>query len=180
MGTYHRVLKYNDSAVSYTFSNGTPIQLTEYAAPLDTQEKMRPELALFAQDQWKLSQLTLNVGLRLEYLHSFVPAINSPATLLVGARSFAKVDCVPCWKDVNPRFGASYDLFSNGKTALKASLGRYVQAQTRYRLQGNLDMYNALNVSPPLAVNSTYGPSWLVPQDLLDARLFKVGFQIEF
>jgi len=33
---------------------------------------------------------------------------------------------VPCWTDLNPRLGASYDLFGNGRTALKASLARYV------------------------------------------------------
>ena len=30
------------------------------------------------------------------------------------------------WKDLNPRLGAAYDLFGNGKTAIKASLSRGV------------------------------------------------------
>ncbi len=29
-------------------------------------------------------------------------------------------------KDITPRLGASYDLFGTGKTALKASLGKYM------------------------------------------------------
>ena len=33
---------------------------------------------------------------------------------------------VPNWKDINPRMGVTYDLFGNGKTAVKASLGRYL------------------------------------------------------
>ena len=28
-------------------------------------------------------------------------------------------------KDITPRIGASYDLFGNGKTALKVSVGKY-------------------------------------------------------
>ena len=37
-----------------------------------------------------------------------------------------RIKNVPNWKDVDPRVGVSYDLFGNGKTALKASVGRYV------------------------------------------------------
>ena len=32
----------------------------------------------------------------------------------------------PNWKDLNPRLGISYDLFGNGKTAIKVSVARYV------------------------------------------------------
>ena len=32
------------------------------------------------------------------------------------------------FKDITPRFGAAYDLFGNGKTAIKANVGRYTTA----------------------------------------------------
>lgn len=48
------------------------------------------------------------------------------------------------------------------------------------RVQGMLDIYNVLNASPILAINTTYGPSWLNPTSILDARLFKVGMQLDF
>jgi len=49
----------------------------------------------------------------------FVPVVTYPA-----------VDNVPNWKDLSPRLGAVYDLFGNGKTAVKISAGRYVASQT--------------------------------------------------
>jgi hypothetical protein len=44
----------------------------------------------------------------------------------VPARDFPAADNVPDYKNLNPRASATYDLFGNGKTAVKASLGRYV------------------------------------------------------
>ena len=35
---------------------------------------------------------------------------------------------MPTWKSISPRFGAVYDLFGNQKTALKFSIGKYMQA----------------------------------------------------
>ncbi len=36
---------------------------------------------------------------------------------------------MPNWNDWAVRFAAAYDLFGNGKTALKANAGKYVAAQ---------------------------------------------------
>ena len=48
------------------------------------------------------------------------------------------------------------------------------------RLQGLLDVYNILNGSAILAINTTYGAAWLRPQEILGARLFKFGVQMDF
>ena len=53
-------------------------------------------------------------------------------------RNFAEVKGVPRWTDLNPRAGASYDLFGSSRTALKASIGRYVgQMNTNVQLANN-------------------------------------------
>jgi hypothetical protein len=102
------------SGLSYTFQNGVPIQLTQYATPFSVATAMRPELGLYAQDQWKVGRLSLNLGLRFDYLRIYDPANEQPANPFMGIRRFDRVDCVPCWKDLNPRAAASYDLFGNG------------------------------------------------------------------
>jgi len=50
----------------------------------------------------------------------------------------------------------------------------------KLRVQGTLDLFNALNASPILAVNNTYGPSWRNVQQILDGRLLKFGAQVNF
>ncbi|MGH8246408.1 MAG: hypothetical protein ACREUU_08240 [Gammaproteobacteria bacterium] len=74
--------------------------------------------------------MTLNLGGRFDYLNGYSPAQNVPATRYLPARSYAAVENVPNWKDFTTRLGVSYDLFGTGKTAVKASLGRYLQAMT--------------------------------------------------
>ena len=52
----------------------------------------------------------------------------------------------------------------------------------------NLDLYNALNSNPVVAVNNTYNavpapkPSgaWLAPQSILTARFVKISVNIDF
>ena len=41
--------------------------------------------------------------------------------------SFEKVENVPNWKNVSPRLGVSWDVFGNGRTAVKANIGRYLE-----------------------------------------------------
>ncbi len=34
------------------------------------------------------------------------------------------------YNDITPRVGAAYDVFGNGKTAMKVNIGKYLQAAT--------------------------------------------------
>ena len=61
--------------------------------------------------------------------------------------AYAAVENVPNWKDINPRVAVAYDLFGNGKTAIKASASRgveqdsvrYARAEQSRQHRGHLD-----------------------------------------
>ena len=142
---------FSNGNVNYTFRNGVPVSITQRTTPYLETEEARPELGVYAQDQWTVHRWTLNLGLRFDYFRGYVPAQDLPGSpytnawpgverlnTWVGERHFAEVTGVPSWKDLNPRLGAAYDLFGDGRTALKLSLGRYV-AKT------NVDVPNTLN-----------------------------------
>ena len=108
--------------------NNAPSSVQEYTRPLPDYEALRAKLALYAQDQWTIGRLTLNLGVRFDYHNAYVPGQNLAATQFVPARAYDAVLDVPNWKDLSPRIGGAWDLFGTGKTAVKASISRYVAA----------------------------------------------------
>jgi hypothetical protein len=113
--------------VWYRFRNAIPNRISMHAGPFLQHNRMNPDLGIFAQDQWTFERLTLNYGLRFDYVNAHVPEQHVPATRFVPERTYAAVRNVPNWKDLSPRVGVSFDLFGTGRTALKASVGRHLQ-----------------------------------------------------
>ena len=114
--------------VNYSVRNGIPESITQWATPYYERDRNK-DWGFFVQDQWTMSRLTVNYGIRYEYFNGYIPAIGVDATPngWVPARDFPEVKDVPLWKDLNPRVGGAYDLFGDGRTAIKASLGRFVE-----------------------------------------------------
>jgi Carboxypeptidase regulatory-like domain len=108
------------------FVNGVPNRITLQIQPRFVLTKLNQATGVFVTDRWTKQRLTLNLGVRYDYNNGSVPAQDQPAGRFLGARHFAEVTDVPNWKDLSPRLGVAYDLFGNGKTAVKASLSRYL------------------------------------------------------
>ncbi len=104
-----------------------PVQVTENLAPYFNVNR-EEDHAVFGQDQWRVKRLTLNLGLRFDWFQATDPQQTVPANPQYGlaAKIYGAQSNVVDWKDLNPRLGAAYDLFGNGKTAIKASLSRGV------------------------------------------------------
>jgi hypothetical protein len=104
-------------------------------------------LTAFIQDSFTIAnRLTLNLGLRLDQWNGWVPGYDkgagTPLAEAIGADTylpslgfnpFGAMAAPDTWNDVidfttlSPRLGLVYDLFGDGKTALKLSYSRYRQ-----------------------------------------------------
>jgi len=134
----------NVAHLTYQFLNGTPNQLTQRATPLYRAERQRMDLGIFAQDKWTLERLTLSYGIRFDHFSSYFPDQTLAPGLLVPTRNLTFPEApMASWYDVVPRVGSAYDLFGDGKTALRVSINKYVNAQG---LQGTYgDTANPVN-----------------------------------
>ena len=129
-GTNTNTNTFNDSGLQYRFNSGVPNQITEIAAPYELAWRLA-EIGAFAQNRWNVQRLTVNAGLRFDYFGTTFPSAHLGPGPLVPDRDMTFPET--SWyrlKDLSPRLGVAYDLFGTGRTAVKASAGRYVVAQS--------------------------------------------------
>ena len=142
-GGYHpRILQFDsDNGLSYQFNLGVPNQLTQYATPFEAPSNALTA-GLYAQDQWVLGRMTLQGGVRFDYLHMTYPEQQlGPSRYYPAVVAFGKTDSYK-WKDVTPRMGAAYDVFGDGRTAVKVQLGKYVSQGVLTPNGGDPDDFN--------------------------------------
>ena len=121
------------------------------------------DLAFYGQDSWKVTpHFTANLGLRWEYFgvqHNANPALDSNFVLGSGATIFDQVRngavklaqnggvfWHPRYRNFAPRLGFAWDVFGNGKTALRGGYGISYE-----RNFGNVT-FNAIQNPPNYAV----------------------------
>ncbi|MBM3777485.1 MAG: TonB-dependent receptor [Acidimicrobiia bacterium] len=119
---------HGDIAYELRFLNGVPSAVAFTSLPYYVDERVT-KMAFFAQDQWTMNRLTLNAGLRYDGFGTSYADYDIPATSLLPRRTFPGAD-VLSWKDLAPRLGLSWDVFGDARTAIKASVSRYVLAET--------------------------------------------------
>lgn len=128
-----RTRRFDDLELTYSSALGRSQNVTLFATPFFTRTAV-DVTSIYAQDSYSVDRLTLTGGLRWERLEGYLPAQDSPetrwASLGIGnfaslQRSFPEQRDIVLWHTIGPRVSAAYDLFGDGRTALKASAGRY-------------------------------------------------------
>ena len=134
----------NNLRLHYTYqgtaASGVPVptQFTMWARPRTTDERAGFK-ALYVQDSWTINRLTVQGAVRYDHSFSWFPEQHQPTSRFVPeAYTFPKTDGVS-FDDITTRWGATWDVFGTGKTAIKYQMGKYLQPAT---VGG---VYNAIN-----------------------------------
>jgi hypothetical protein len=144
----------NNNDLWYRFNNGIPNQLTQTISPWTNDARAGWD-AVYGQEQFTMGRLTLQGALRFDVARSWFPEQNiGPDRFLPVAFHFPETKGVNSYKDITPRMGAAIDVFGNGKTAVKANFGKY--------LEGVGVQLTYANTNPTLRVPTTTGPFGVV------------------
>jgi hypothetical protein len=128
-----------DAPMDFRFNNGVPNRLTMAATPYIVANDVDADNGLFIQDRWTVNRLTVTGGLRYDYFRtSFPDTTIGPAQFAPNRNITIPGDVGVRWHDLSPRSGVAYDLFGDGRTAVKASLNKYLTALVTRGIFGHL------------------------------------------
>jgi hypothetical protein len=151
-GAYHNYLPKpftNNQFLAYRVNNGVPNQLTETLMPFERNDRIK-YAAFYAQEQWTHERMTLQGAIRFDRAWSYFPEQHvGPTRFLPQGLVFPKTTGVTGFNDFTPRVGVAYDLFGDGRTALKVNAGKYLEAAAA------LGIYSAANPVTRIATSAT-------------------------
>ena len=125
---------YTTQVINIRMRDGVPNRLLQTIVTPNSIKYVRNLIPtnFYVQDQWTRNRLTLQGGLRYDSLISSYPdsSIGGPGWPYAPTEISYPKGSTPGydWKDITPRVGAAYDLFGNGKTAVRFNLGKYLEA----------------------------------------------------
>lgn len=107
--------------------NGFPIGILVMGnGDVEDLRRQNCECGFFLQDAWTLDRFTVNGGIRFDWFDSSLAGGDRPAGFFTPALSADPIEDLPRWTNWTGRSGFAYDLFGDGRTALKVSAGKYL------------------------------------------------------
>ena len=124
---YHDNESYDIVPYFYTFNGTTPAAITIRSTPYTTKVEVNRDLGIFAQDKWTTGRWTLAGGIRYDHFKNSFPEQVLGPSFFTPTRNerFERIENIS-WHDITPKLGATYDVFGNGRTAVKATLNKYL------------------------------------------------------
>jgi hypothetical protein len=136
-GSYQKSLQgreANTTLMRYVFNNRQPSGFGFYLTPRWEINDRTATQSLYAQDQWTLGRFTLQGAVRYDRAWSWSPAENNGSVqtsqFMPNPITFPRTVSVAGYNDITTRFGGAWDVFGNGRTAVKANIGKYLQTAT--------------------------------------------------
>jgi hypothetical protein len=137
----------------------------------------------FWRPQWKFSgSYPLPYGFQVSGVFQSLPGIPRLASLVVGNAQIQELGRALAGNVANVTVTNIIEPMTMFEERLNQLDIRFIRnfRVAGVRVQGTFDVYNAFNAAAVLAENYQYGATWRSPTSVLDARIFKVGVQMEF
>lgn len=176
------IIRYNNGGLKTLLTNTNPSNLEESPPPPASNQDRHyvwNTFGFYGQDDWRASsRLTINIGLRYE----FMTTVTESNGLQAAFRNLA-VDAAPTlgptfrdrsYLNFSPRLGFAYDLFGDGKTAIRGGFGIYYDignigtALQQTALASEPFSYDVVLTNPPpfSSLPLTFPSGGLVPQSI--------------
>jgi hypothetical protein len=127
-GQYRRYNNANGDLYQ-TYTAGVPTQVTVLNTPLEVQENMDSQFAAYVQDSWRWRNFTFNYGVRYDRVAQSIVGQEAQSGRFTNMPAYDDFE-VPTWSDFSPRTSVVWDIFGNGKTAVRTGFNRFMTAQT--------------------------------------------------
>jgi hypothetical protein len=159
---YQEFFEYKSQAADYAGCTGIncnyfsrPQQVITYDYPNYTKSIVDYE-SWYVNDKINLShKLTLNAGVHYDHYSDYLPAQGNPniGPFSAGDPFYQKIGGFPIFSKFDPRISLAYDVFGNGRVALKGSFSQYSGGSSS---PGSLNGTGGNSINQATVISRTY------------------------